>query len=515
MVDYVVFTSLARNLVAGDTNSSTDIFVHDRNTGMTTRVSLNTDDTQGNRDSRHPSISADGRYVVFQSTATDLVSGDTNASPDIFIHDRNTSITTRVSLHTDGTEGNGSSYNSSVSADGRFIAFASFASNLVTGDTNGKSDIFIHDRNSGVTRRVNINAAGIQGNNDSSQASFLTSTQFLSADGRYLAFPSSASNLVVGDTNSTTDIFVTPNPLPRTRNDFDGDGKADILWRHATSDLNYLYLMNGISVASHGPINTVADFDWQIEGTNDFDGDGKTDILWRHATSGLNYLYLMDGVSISSHGLINTVADLDWQVKGIADFNGDGKADILWRHATTGSNYLYLMNGTSIASHGEINILNDLDWQVKGIADFNGDDKADILWRHATTGSNYLYLMNGTSIAFHGEINILNDLDWQVKGVADFNSDGKADILWRHAASGQNWIYLMDGVSINVNGGVNIVSDLDWQIKGVADFNDDGKADILWRHVTSGLNYLYLMDGISITSHGRINYVPDLDWQIQ
>ena len=428
---YVTFVSDARNLVAGDTNNRQDIFVHDRNTGITTRVSLNTDGTEGNSRSDTPSLSEDARYVTFSSDSSNLVQGDTNSNYDIFVHDRNTGITTRVSLNTDSTEGNVSSFAPSISADGQFVAFASYADNLVAGDTNNEVDIFVHDRNTGTTTRVSLNTDGTEGNSrsdtpslsedgryvtfssvssnlvpgdtnsevdifvydrntgitdraslstDSSQSDDTSSAPSLSTDGRYVTFVSDASNLVLGDTNGASDIFVTPNPLSRrTRNDFDGDGKADILWRHATTGLNYLYLMDGDSIASHGGINTIADLNWQVKGIADFNGDGKADILWRHATTGLNYLYLMNGASIASHGGINTIADLNWQVKGIADFNGDGKADILWRHATTGLNYLYLMNGASIATHGAINTLIDLDWQVKGVADFNGDGKADIL----------------------------------------------------------------------------------------------------------------------------------------
>ncbi len=567
---YVAFSSWASNLVAGDTNHTEDIFVHDRNTGATTRVSLNTDGTQANGFSRDYSLSADGRYVAFSSGASNLVADDTNGTVDTFVHDRNTGVTTRVNLNTDGTQANGGSIRTSLSADGRYVAFISRATNLVPDDINHRRDIFVHDRNNSTTTLISRSTDGRQGNENTSINFFLSAdgryviflseannlvagdtnnrsdffvhdrnTGFtslfnhsvngiitpvpefvfpsLSADGRYLIFSTAQTNLVAGDsTGHFSDVFISPTLLYKTRNnDFNLDGKADILWRNTMTGLNYLYQMDGTSIASHGQINTVDDPDWQIKGTADFDGDRKADILWRHATTGLNYLYLMDGTSVSFNGPIDTVDDLDWKIDGVGDFNGDGKADILWRNATTGLNYLFFMDGNSVASHGLINTADDLNWQIKGVGDFNSDGKADILWRHAVTGANYLYLMDGTSIVSSGEINTLVDLDWKIKGVADFNGDGKADILWRHATSGQNWIYLMDGTSITDNGGINIVSDADWQIKGAADFNDDGKADILWRHATSGLNYLYLMDGISIISHGAINDVPDPDWQIQ
>jgi len=201
---YVAFFSWATNLVAGDTNGFEDIFVHDRVTGKTTRVSVASDGTQGNSISSSPSISADGRYVAFDSVSTNRVVGDTNGSCDIFVHDRVTVETTRVSVASDGTEGNDSSglyMGTTISEDGRYVAFYSDASNLVLGDTNGYGDIFVHDRVTGDTTRVSVASDETQGDGDSRCPS-------ISADGRYVAFDSYASNLVVGDTNDTTDIFV-------------------------------------------------------------------------------------------------------------------------------------------------------------------------------------------------------------------------------------------------------------------------------------------------------------------
>ena len=122
-----------------------DIFVHDRQTGQTTRVSVASDGTQGNAWSFHPAISADGQYVAFYSLASNLVSGDT-ANWDTFVHDQQTGQTARVSVASDGTPGNVDSYAPAISADGRYVAFDSNASNLVSSDTNGRQDIFVHDR---------------------------------------------------------------------------------------------------------------------------------------------------------------------------------------------------------------------------------------------------------------------------------------------------------------------------------------------------------------------------------
>ena len=198
---YVAFWSWADNLVSGDTNKLPDIFVRDLQTNQTTRVSVASDGTQANNFSFEPSISADGRYVAFMSWADNLVSGDTNGDWDIFVHDRQTGATIRVSVATGGGQAAGRSQSPSISADGRYVAFASSASNLVSGDTNNHPDIFVHDRQTGVTMRVSVAS-------DGTQTYAFSSDPSISADGRYVAFGSEADNLVSGDTNGRFDIFV-------------------------------------------------------------------------------------------------------------------------------------------------------------------------------------------------------------------------------------------------------------------------------------------------------------------
>jgi Tol biopolymer transport system component len=209
---YVAFTSSATNLVPGDSNGWTDIFVHDRQTGITTRVSINASGIQGNAVSNFPAITANGRFTAFHSNATNLVPGDTNGVTDVFVHDIQTGITTRASVDSVATQANGASSNPSTSADGRFIAFNSAATNLVSGDTNGLGDIFVHDMQTGSTTRASVDSSGLQANDYSSLPS-------VSADGQYMAFESVATNLVPGDTNSARDIFVHRQnilPIPPT-----------------------------------------------------------------------------------------------------------------------------------------------------------------------------------------------------------------------------------------------------------------------------------------------------------
>ncbi|MCC7076299.1 MAG: PD40 domain-containing protein [Acidimicrobiia bacterium] len=198
---YVTFRSGASNLVTGDTNGAQDVFVHDRDTGETTRVSVATDATQANSPSYNPAISADGRYVTFDSVATNLVTSDTNGAGDVFVHDRDTAETTRVSVATDATQANSASSVPAISADGGHVTFTSTATNLVTGDTNGAGDVFVHDRDTAETTRVSVATDATQANNSSFRAA-------VSADGRYVTFDSQATNLVAADTNAAFDVFV-------------------------------------------------------------------------------------------------------------------------------------------------------------------------------------------------------------------------------------------------------------------------------------------------------------------
>jgi Tol biopolymer transport system component len=221
---YVAFESIASNLVAADSNNKVDIFVHDRDADgngildepgpvgvSTVRVSVDSLGGEGNEDSSSASMSADGRYVAFESIASDLVAGDSNNKVDIFVHDRDADgngtydepgaiSTVRVSEATGGGEGNGDSSSASIADDGRYVAFESDADNLVAGDTNSKPDVFVHDRQTGATTRVSVDLAGVQGNGNSNAPS-------MSADGSSVTFQSDADNLVAGDTNIAPDIF--------------------------------------------------------------------------------------------------------------------------------------------------------------------------------------------------------------------------------------------------------------------------------------------------------------------
>jgi Tol biopolymer transport system component len=242
---YVAFVSWASNLVDGDTNGVSDVFVRDRSEGKTERISTASDGTEandysGSMDFIWTAMSNDGRYVAFNSAASNLVAGDTNGREDIFVRDLETGETSLVSLDESGQQfpshtflsdisGDGrfvlfdttgddrlllrdlsagstefiADYNGlgTVSGDGRYVAFPSRNASLVPNDTNNKQDIFVFDRQSHAFERVSVDSTGNEANEDSHWPS-------LSDDGRYVAFTSGASNLIPGDDNGQGDVFV-------------------------------------------------------------------------------------------------------------------------------------------------------------------------------------------------------------------------------------------------------------------------------------------------------------------
>jgi Tol biopolymer transport system component len=262
----VAFESCAPNLVAGDTNHGIDVFVHDAGTGKTKRVSVSSSGEQGqsvaydpndsvsisadgsvvafdsyvpqsgdgglfthvmktgktrlvsksssgtpgNMGGIGPSLSADGRLIAFISDSSNLVAGDSNGERDVFVRDLKTGRTRRVSVTSKGGQADDLSADASLSGDGRFVAFSSYASNLVPHDTNGGRDIFVHGRSTGKTSRVDVSSSGDQAHGSSESPS-------ISANGRFVAFVSTASNLVRHDTNDAADVFLRDRKTGRTR----------------------------------------------------------------------------------------------------------------------------------------------------------------------------------------------------------------------------------------------------------------------------------------------------------
>jgi Tol biopolymer transport system component len=258
---FVAFHSSANNLVAGDTNRHWDVFVHDRATGTTERVSVDSSGQESDGHSFHPGISTDGRFVVFESEASNLVDDDKNGAADIFVHDRATGATERVSVGSAGEEANGRSgcLGSSISADGDVVTFSSTATNLVPGDGNNDDDVFVRIRSTGVTERVSVDSNGNEVSADSGFAS-------ISDDGQKVVYSSASSGLVPGDTNLWTDVFLHDRATGQTiRVSVDSNGieandtSADIFPAVISRDGRYVVFESGATNFDPLDLNERAD----------------------------------------------------------------------------------------------------------------------------------------------------------------------------------------------------------------------------------------------------------------
>jgi hypothetical protein len=296
------------------------------------------------------------------------------------------------------------------------------------------------------------------------------------------------------------------------KNDVDGDGKSDLLWRNGQTGLNYMWTMDGVQTKQAGSINVVKSDSWLMVGQGDYDADGKSDIFWRNKSTGLNYIYLMDGFTIKTRKALNQVDASRWKVRGSGDFNGDGKGDVLWRNVVSGDTYLYMMDGLTIGTGKYSLKVTNLNYKIAAIGDINGDGTDDVIWRNQVTGANYIWIMENGQIANSYSLNVIN-LDWRLAGVGDLDGDGTDDVLWRNQVDGRNWAYLMENGQIKTSKIMHKVTSQNWQIADIGDYDGDGKADLFWHNKSSSRNVVYLMDGLSIKGKGEFRHTGNT-WQL-
>ena len=310
--------------------------------------------------------------------------------------------------------------------------------------------------------------------------------------------------------------------------DFDGDNKADIMWRDPVTGRNCVWLMDGTGFDSGRPIKS-AGADWYVGGIGDFNNDGKSDILWRNRADGRNSIWLMNGRTFVGSAKLPDVSNQNWKIVAVSDFNADGKDDVVWHNTATGNVHFWLLNGTTFQSAVSIGGIVDANWQVAGVGDFNNDGKPDILWRNRFSGANYAWLMNGTARTGGGALPggvalpAETDPDWHVGSIADYTGDGKDDIWWHYTGtdvtSDVNRLWEMDG-AVRVDEIVLKRVAPAWQpaelrapIAGEYDFNSAGNADILWRDPNAGGNRVWLVYGIGSIGSVQIK-VADPRWRI-
>ena len=262
--------------------------------------------------------------------------------------------------------------------------------------------------------------------------------------------------------------------------DLNGDGKVDVVLRHIDGSWYYLPMDGSkTSIGATGKLRLERDLNWQLAGIEDFDGDGKDDILLRH-TNGTWMGYLMDASTIRESGQVALTSEVAWTFQGIADFNADGRADVLLRHVDGNWRYLAL-NGLSVVDSGELVIQSDPHWQLVGLGDLSGDGSADILLRD-NKGDWAYYEMDEEYYPQSEDIELDFFPTWRLVGSIDLNGDGTDDLLLRHLDG--RWIFVqMDVGFVDVEQSLDyLTTNIKWQVIGLSDQDGDGVDDVLLRH---------------------------------
>jgi FG-GAP-like repeat/RTX calcium-binding nonapeptide repeat (4 copies)/FG-GAP repeat len=292
------------------------------------------------------------------------------------------------------------------------------------------------------------------------RAQDLTILDFFSASGGAgVGLIEQVDNLRGADIVANFGSSTSSNPC-----DFNGDGKADLVWRNSQTGENSIWFMNAATFTGAVNLTPITDQNWKIAGTGDFTGDGKPDILARNSITGENVFWSINGETLSVSASTTTASDVNWQVGATGDFNGDGKVDIAWRNYKTGENAIWLMNGTSILQSAYTTTVTDFNWIMVGGGDFNGDRKADIIWRNQQTGQNAVWFMDGATRSSGDFLNTVQGQSWQIGQTGDFNGDGQTDIAWRNNGSGQNVIWFMKNTQLEDWKATGPVETMSWNL---------------------------------------------------
>lgn len=257
--------------------------------------------------------------------------------------------------------------------------------------------------------------------------------------------------LTIPDNHSTDNNDLTVQETPATayvKNDFNGDGKADLLFRNAATGVNTVWYMNGAQRLGTANLTSFAGSTWNIGATGDFNGDGKTDIVFHDTATGEHILWYMNGITRISGVDIQQVNPV-WRMVGAGDFDQDGNTDLVFRHTQTGAATVWYMEGDVLNAFGALPKVATQNWQIAGVEDFDGDGDPDLLWTNSTTKQNSLWMMNNRTVindGFRG-MPYPNAAGWRLARVADFDDDGTADLLWANDTTGGNSLWLLGNVN--------------------------------------------------------------------
>jgi hypothetical protein len=305
------------------------------------------------------------------------------------------------------------------------------------------------------------------------------------------------------------------------RNDFNGDGRSDVLWHKDNGDVtNWLGQPNGGFVGNFANASHHAGTDWNIAGTGDFNGDGRDDVLWRNDSGAVtNWLGQANGSFASNFANSYGEVDNSWDIAGTGDFNGDGRDDVLWRnHSGAVTNWLGQANGGFASNFANAHVAVDNSWHIAGTGDFNGDGRDDVLWRNDSGAvTNWLGQANGGFVGNFENAATHAATNWHIAGTGDFNGDGRDDVLWR-SDNGDitNWLGQANGAFVGNFANASHHAGSEWNVASIGDYNGDGRDDVLWRSDSGAVtNWLGLPNGGFAGNFSNAYGVVDNSWQVQ
>ena len=305
------------------------------------------------------------------------------------------------------------------------------------------------------------------------------------------------------------------------RNDFNGDGRSDVLWRNDNGWFT-TWTANAAGGFASNDANHFHDIPtaWQVVGTGDFDGDGRADVAWRNADGSFtNWLSQANGTFVSNDANAWAVIPTTWHVDGVGDFNGDGRDDLIWRNDNgTFTTWLAQPNGGFVSNDANSITVLPTNWQVADTGDFNGDGRDDIIWRRDDGAfTTWLAQPNGGFVSNDANSWTVLPTNWHVEGTGDFNGDGSDDIVWRRDDGAfTTWLSQANGAFVSNDANSWTILPTNWQVVEIGDYNGDGRDDILWRRDDGAFtSWLAQGNGSFISNDANAWAVIPNAWHVQ